>query len=166
METQIISGFPGVGKTVFCRQSALRVMDSDSRTFSWRLPGVRHPEFPQNYLSHIREHLGQVHYICISSHAEIREALAAQKIPYTLVYPARELKDEYLARYRQRRSLTAFVDFMQDHWDGFIMEIERETFPSLIRLERSQFLADVIPPAGGLKPWRNPTPCPRADRPQ
>lgn len=51
----IDSGFPGVGKSHVATTQG-RVSDSDTSHFSWA-PGeerVRHPEWPHNYIAHIK----------------------------------------------------------------------------------------------------------------
>ncbi|GFN32431.1 hypothetical protein [Paenibacillus xylaniclasticus] len=144
MQTKVISGFPGVGKTALCIRSDIKVLDSDSSSFSWISEGIRHPDFPNNYMQHIEENIGNVDYICVSSHDVVREALEEQGINYTLVYPDRSLKDEYMQRYRNRGSADSFVEFIASKWDDFIDGIEQETFPRLISLQRGQFLSDVL----------------------
>src|SRR5260221_12499979 len=54
----IISGFPGIGKSsLFRRADTLKVLDSDSTSFSWtdETKQKRHPDWPQNYLAHIKD---------------------------------------------------------------------------------------------------------------
>nr|WP_238333031.1 hypothetical protein [Brevibacillus laterosporus] len=95
-------------------------------------------------MQHIEENIGKVDYICVSSHEVVREALQEKGINYTLVYPEISLKDEYLQRYRNRGSANSFVEFISSKWGNFIHDIERETFPKLIKLEGGQFISDVL----------------------
>ena len=55
--TRVISAFPGTGKSYFHRNSDSKVLDSDSSKFSWIEEGVRHPDFPNNYMTHIKENI-------------------------------------------------------------------------------------------------------------
>lgn len=100
--TKVISGFPGAGKSYFATHcgSNLVVQDSDSSQFSWIRPGERHPDFPQNYIQHIKDLLGTADIIFVSSHKEVRAALVEAGVPFMLVYPKRNAKAEFLARYR------------------------------------------------------------------
>ena len=76
--TRIISAFPGTGKTYFhTHKGPLATADSDSSHFSWISKGVRHPEFPANYIEHINDLMGKVDYIFVSSHQDVRNALTA-----------------------------------------------------------------------------------------
>lgn len=145
--TKVISGFPGVGKSVIHRRASeygWRIIDSDSSMFSWVREGIRNPEFPDNYMTHITGNIGFARYIMISSHDVVREALRDRGIDYTLVYPDVSLKDEYMERYRQRGNSRAFLGFIDTNWGKFISDIEQETYPKLVKLESGQFLADVL----------------------
>lgn len=150
MQTKIISGFPAVGKTVLFSNSELKVLDSDSSNFSWvkdedgNNTKERHPDFPNNYMQHIKENIGKVDYILVSSHDVVREALKDNEINYTLVYPSIELKDEYIERYKNRGNNEGFINFISNSWDNFITDIEKETFPTKIKLSECQYLSDVL----------------------
>lgn len=145
-QTKVISGFPGVGKSfLFSNQDAdVTIHDSDSSKFSWIREGVRNPDFPKNYIQHIQDHVGKVDLLFVSSHEVVRKALEENNIPYTLVYPAIELKSEYLNRYKARGSSLSFINFIDANWERFITDIEQETFPQLIQLNKGEFLADVL----------------------
>lgn len=124
-QTIVISAFPGTGKTYFCENikeidSTIEVLDSDSSKFSWSEPGVRHPDFPNNYIQHIKENIGKVDIIFVSTHKEVRGAMKNSGIKYILVYPGKEDKEEYLERYRNRNSPQSFIDMMNNKWDEFI----------------------------------------------
>ncbi|KKK65553.1 hypothetical protein LCGC14_2972950, partial [marine sediment metagenome] len=96
IKTIIISAFPATGKTHFYRNTKLKVLDSDSSHFSWLPNKQRHPNFPENYIDHIKQNMGDVFIILISSHKVVRDALVKEGIKFTLIYPNRELKEEYL----------------------------------------------------------------------
>lgn len=145
--TKIISGFPGVGKSVICQDKnkyGWRIIDSDSSTFSWVKEGIRNPEFPTNYINFISGEIGFARIVMVSSHDVVREALRSNEINYTLVYPDITLKDEYLERYVQRGNSKAFINFIDSNWNKFITDIENETFPKLIKLKQGEFLSDVL----------------------
>lgn len=145
--TKVVSGFPAIGKSfLFDNQfnNTLTVIDSDSSKFSWLSEGIRHPEFPNNYMRHIKDNLGKVDIILISSHEVVRKALEENKIEYALVYPDISLKEEYIQRYKKRGSNEGFINFISSNWDDFIKEIEDEKFPSKIKLSSGQYLRDVI----------------------
>lgn len=142
--TKVVAGFPGVGKSVLFKNSNLNVLDSDSSKFLWIEPGVRHPDFPQNYINHIKVNIGVADIILVSSHDVVRKALAESGIEYYLVYPDISLKEEYLNRYRQRGNDEKFIALLKSKWEEFILSIEEETFPTLLKLSSNQYLSDVI----------------------
>jgi len=149
--TKIISGFPGVGKSyMFNNNSKLTILDSDSSNFSWvkddkgNNTSERNPNFPSNYVQHIKENIGKVDIIMVSSHDIVRKSLQDANINYTIVYPDISLKDEYIQRYKDRGSNEGFVTMINKNWSNFIVETEKETFPKKIVLCEGEFLADVI----------------------
>lgn len=144
-KTKVISGFPGVGKSTLTKNATDKVMlDSDSSQYSWLEPGVRHPDFPNNYMERIKENIGKVDYIFVSSHDVVREALEANRIPYTIVYPSKELKQEYIQRYIDRGNNDAFVRLLEEKYEEFIEGIEKETYPNRVPLMSGEYLADVM----------------------
>jgi hypothetical protein len=106
MRTKIISAFPGVGKTYYHNKHKDTTLDSDSSNFSWikdengNNTKVRNPEFPQNYINHIKDNIGKYEYIFVSSHKDVREALLDNCIFFYLVYPDSIRKDEFIQRYK------------------------------------------------------------------
>lgn len=144
-QTKVISGFPGVGKsTLFEKNEGALISDSDSSLFSWVEPGVRHPDFPNNYIDHIKNNIGKMDFIFVSSHDVVREALNKEGIEYTLVYPSKDIKAEYIQRYIDRGNNEKFVELLQSNYELFIDGIEKETHPKLVSLKAGQYLSDVL----------------------
>lgn len=151
-KTTIISGFPGVGKTEFFKkqkQNDRTCLDSDSSNFSWikdkdgNNTKERNPEFPTNYINHIKENIGKVDIIFISSHEVVRRAMENSNIKYVLVYPEIEAKEEYIKRYRNRGNDENFINFISDNWDNFIDGMKQEKFPYKKELKDWQFLSSM-----------------------
>lgn len=128
--TLIISAFPGTGKTYFFNKyngvNSLIILDSDSSNFSWikdengNNTTTRNPDFPNNYINHIKENIGRADIIFVSSHDVVRQALSDNDIKYIVVYPDNDCKDEYLERYRNRGNTEEFINMMDKNWDKFI----------------------------------------------
>lgn len=150
MEAKIISGFPGVGKSYLFNNTKLKVLDSDSSEFSWVKDGngnntkERSPEFPSNYMKHIKDNISKVDIILVSSHDVVRNALKDNSLDYTLVYPNIKAKEKYVERYKQRGSDEGFINFISSNWENFIRDIELEEFPIKIELESKENLSDLI----------------------
>ena len=64
--TKVISAFPGTGKSYFHQNSNLDILDSDSSKYSWISEGVRNPDFPDNYMAHIKGKIGSADIILVS----------------------------------------------------------------------------------------------------
>lgn len=143
--TIVISGFPGIVKRyLFNNGKNMLVIDSDSSNFSWLEPGVRDPEFPHNYMKHIKKNIGKYDIILVSSHKVVRDALRENNIPYTIYYPSMESKDIYINRYTERGNPESFIELVKENWGLWISEIENETYPEKVKLEDGAFLSDYI----------------------
>ncbi len=139
-DTLILSGFPGTGKSFLYdnQQDGKIVLDSDSSKFD-------KSEFPGNYIKHIKDNIGKVDIICVSSHEDVRDALIDEGIGFTLVYPFSHLKDEYLDRYKQRKSPQEFINLIDKYWDVWIKQMESQKYHcNHLKLNSQQFISDII----------------------
>lgn len=118
-----------------------KILDSDSSLFSWiydengNKTDQRNPDFPNNYIQHIKKHLDTEDVIFVSSHKVVRDALKNAGIPYYLVYPQKDMKDEWIWRFRNRGNDESFIKFQDEHWNDFIDDMENETYPTKIVLK-------------------------------
>lgn len=137
MNTRIISAFPACGKTYAfekLKEKGYKILDIDSSKFSWcydynpaesdKIEKYRNPEFPNNYIQHIKENIGKVDYIFVSSHKEVKDALVENGIYFTLVYPNRKMKAEWVGRCFLHGSGEKFCQLIADNWDKWIDEME------------------------------------------
>jgi len=108
------------------------MLDSDSSQFSWikdedgNNTKERNPDFPQNYIDHIKKNIGKVDVIFVSSHDVVRKALVDNGIRTIIVYPNKDLKSEWIRRFKERGNNEAFINFISDNWEKFISDIENE----------------------------------------
>jgi hypothetical protein len=139
MKTKVYSAFPGVGKTTYFNTTDKNVLDSDSSKFDKK-------NFPANYIDHIERNIQdpKVDKILVSSHKDVRDALLKKGIPYVLVYPERDIKDEYIQRYKDRGNNDAFVDLLNKNWDNWMDEMDGQEGCEKVTLGPGQYLADVI----------------------
>ena len=147
--TKIISVFPACGKTyVFENFKDKIILDSDSSKFSWVIVGeqkVRHPDFPQNYINHIKENIGKADYILVSIHENIRRSLEEAGIDFYLVYPDRSLKEEWIGRCFLRGSGEKFCQLIADNWDNWIDGLEEDSKKhKFMKLLNNEYLSHVI----------------------
>lgn len=158
----VLSAFPAVGKSTIFKEADARglkpahvnfndftkeheitvpsgdgipVFDSDSSKFDKEF-------FPNNYIQHIKSTLEKLDdvIILVSSHDNVREGLRSQGIDYVLAYPQRELKEEYIRRYKARGNDENFVNMMEEKWNDFIDSCEADPTDTKIILGEGEFL--------------------------
>jgi len=138
METKIIAAFPGCGKSSFFRQYPDLCLDSDSSNWSWLIgkDGLkeRHPEFPENYIKHIKENLGKVKWIFVSSHDSVRDALIENQLPFYLVYPSIDRKDEFLENYINRGNDDHFIQLLNNNFEKWVNDCSNTNSPFCMRV--------------------------------
>ncbi len=138
INTMVISAFPGCGKSHYFRNNSDKiVLDSDSSTFD-------KSDFPRNYIQHIKENIGKVDIIMVSSHKEVRDELVKNGIEFTLVYPESNIKEDYIQRYIDRGSPESFIKLLNNNWENWISELEEQTGCDKVKLKKGQYLSDVI----------------------
>ena len=69
----------------------------------------RNPDFPNNYIQHIKDNMGKVDFIFVSSHLQVRQALQDNNIPFCTVYPYSGYLNEWIGRMYQREIGRAHV---------------------------------------------------------
>lgn len=135
----VIAAFPATGKTWLTERRPYCV-DSDSSRWS------RDHDWPENYMRAIDGWLtGEyIRYVFVSTHTEVRAALVERGIPFTLVYPHLDLRDEYAQRLRDRGSPEGMVALIFSKWDRFLAECAFQVGCRHVVLGPGQYLADVI----------------------
>lgn len=142
-KTTVVCGFPGIGKSfLFYNKISLipkshqqtQIYDSDSSKFSWISEGIRHPDFPNNYVQYIKTLNGIV--FC-STHENVRQSLADNHINYIIVYPSIDCKDEYIQRYIKRSSPPAFIRLLDENYYQWVNDLENTCHANCLKVELS-----------------------------
>jgi hypothetical protein len=164
MNTKIYSIFPACGKTWLYEHQkdyGLKILDSDSSQFSWvytnfdehgnQIKGfrkLRNPDFPNNYINHIKENLGKYDYIFVSTHASVRDALDDAGIAFTIVYPDITCKAEWVGRcfIREKNGETGCgAEVMYNNWHQWVAEcFQAGSDHDEIILEPQEYLSDYL----------------------
>ncbi|MDC7221556.1 MAG: hypothetical protein PQJ59_16600 [Spirochaetales bacterium] len=149
MRTKIISAFPGMGKSTYHKMHPETTLDSDSSSFGWIVEDgekKRNPDFPQNYMNHIKENIGKYEYIFVSSHKVVRDALKDNCLFFYLVYPNYNRKEEFRTLYIHRGSSISFCKMIMDNWDNWIDECVFEEIgcEKIMAYRKCKYLASVI----------------------
>jgi hypothetical protein len=139
-QTLIVSAFCGTGKTYFCARNRGAV-----EVECWK---YEESYFPENCIVDIKSKLGEADVIFISTNPLVLNVLNKMRIEVILVYPERELKNEYMDRYRNRGSSEDFILTLSTYWNDWIKEIEENEKFRHIVLKSNQYISDVISTAG------------------
>ena len=140
IQTRVVAAFPGTGKSYAA--ALIGASDSDSSTFA------RGREWPDNYIDHIRALLdSRRSAVFVSTHEEVRRALVASGISFTLAYPAATLREEYRERMVRRGSPAALITkVVDDLWDVALASCRGQNGCEHRVLARGQYLLDLCCP--------------------
>ena len=152
---KIISAFPGIGKTTLV-QTNKNYVDLESSDYKWididkelsieERKGTAktiNPDFPENYIKRIIELTNMGFDVLISSHKEVREALQAQGIKYTIVLPSLDMKEEMINRYLSRGNQESFVNLLKTNYEKFVEDLSMDSNEKVV-LKSGQYLSDLV----------------------
>lgn len=136
-KTVIISAFPGMGKSyVYKKYGEEFCSDSDSSQFD-------KSQFPSNYITHIKSLLGEKKFIFVSSHKVVRDSLRLEDMPYVLVYPTVNRKQEFLENYKNRGNTEGFIKLLEENFEKWVQECEVAEYPNHIQCPQG-FIEDIL----------------------
>lgn len=151
MENNVIgkvwSVFPLCGKTYCTNKVGIDAVDSDSSQFSWVEEDgkkVRNPDFPRNYIEHIKDAINKHEYVFVSSHQEVRDALEKEGIPFTLVYPHRRCLSKWIDRYANRDFNGFPLQVLVNNWEKWHDELDAQNCDKRIILNDDDYLSDIL----------------------
>lgn len=154
---QIISAFPMTGKT-YCGNTYQNIIDlwrtpfkhilseEDKKVWveasKWILKEIN-PEWPNNYKEAILE--AQHTYDVVLVNEAILETLRANDIPYSVVTPTINCKDEYIERMRQRGNNDILIQKLSANFEKYITENREDSYAEHIyTLQQWQYLSDLF----------------------
>ena len=102
-------------------------------------------EWPDNYFKALLDVKDKYDYILISDDV-CNDFLRENQFEYWWVYPNKDLKDEYLARCKNRGNNQEFIDWYSRLWDEWIDNCKNDKYAAKhIELQSNQYLEDVLP---------------------
>ena len=144
------------GKTT-CAKKYKNVIDMESTSFKYlnekgnnearkSLPNrVLNPLWPNNYFEELEKVKDKFDYILISDDI-CDEYLHSNNYEYWQVYPALNLKDEFLLRCKQRGNNQKFINYYNENWKNWYYQCKNDKFAKKhIELTSGQYLEDVLP---------------------
>ena len=159
MNTKIIVGYPGIGKT-YLGNTFCDVIDIDSSDYHWiyhnseiaqdmeRRKDCQDRElnllWPYNYIEAIDQlyHQEEYSYILVVFKKEILPLLSAKRLPFTIVAHKKELKTEYKQRYIDRNNSDAYISRMLSEWDDDMRQIKN--YSNVYYLDSCEHLTDFV----------------------
>lgn len=154
----IISGFPGVGKShtekEYLNKESQVCIDFESTEFKYLVNKNEdkciHPNWPANYINSIKSlsddsynEYPNLKYIFITSHKEVLQGLVNATIPFIIVAPEYNLKDEYIERYKERGNDRIFIKHLSENWNTYHRDLESAQMP-IIYLKSNEYLVDIF----------------------
>lgn len=143
----IYSCFAGIGKTTLSLVHP-QFVDLESSDYQWIYPtetenltkeerkGIadkqKYPDFPGNYIDAMLECEAQGFDVLIAAQQEVLQELEKRNIPYAVVTPSKELKAEYIERYRKRGNNEAFVQLMESNFERFVDSMLNNEYASKV----------------------------------
>lgn len=126
----IICGFAGIGKSTLCTKEP-KWIDLESTPF----------EKDWDRYTKVADHMNRQGYnVMLSCHADLRKTLHEKNIPYILVLPDRDLKEEYIERYKRRGNVESFIKSLDENWDDYTNYFKWE---NVVFLSDNEYLSDI-----------------------
>ncbi len=149
---KIIYAFPGTGKTHYCKRN-LDSVELSSEDYHWLDKNKSesrkgcykeiNSKWPYNYLNAIIEAKEKYKYVFIT-HSGL-ELCEKANIPYVMVYPSAEQKEEYIKRFKKRKNNVEFINNMNENYEKYILSCyENNKATKKYILKKNQYLEDII----------------------
>jgi len=128
-------GFPGIGKSSV--NSDLRIADADCEWLKFLVPEnaplhsrevmehtQRDPSYPDNYWNYVRAVDADI--VLLNCHISLLGTVDRERL--LLVYPAPDLKEEYLRRYAQRGDNESYIRYMESAFDEIVAAVKHSPY--------------------------------------
>lgn len=136
-ETIIVAAFCGTGKSYLCKYYPNNYKEIEC----WE---YRKENFPNNYIDDVLNTLGKIKYLFISTDPIILKGLNKLGLKIQLIYPANELRNEYLDRFIDRDNPYDFIGTIMKNWDIWINELKEQNYCKHTILESGCYLSDYF----------------------
>lgn len=148
MANRVIWGFPGIGKSFASNDS---ILDVDCMLFEFTgvddasLHGNKdntfidyNSEYPNNYINYVNNIKADI--VLINCHLSLLSFFPNVEI----IYPAKELKEEYLLRYKNRGDHDSFIEYMSDNFTQMVDYIEKLPYKKYKLVNKDMHLTDIL----------------------
>ena len=98
----------------------------------------------KQYIQDVKAQLGKVDFVFLSTEVEGLQLLHNEGLEIFLVYPQKNLRNEYLDRYIERDNPYDFIGTMMKFWDTTIEKLQELKYCKHFVLEKNQYLSDIL----------------------
>jgi len=98
----------------------------------------------KQYIQDVKAQLGKVDFVFLSTEVEGLQLLHNEGLEIFLVYPQKNLRNEYLDRYIERDNPYDFIGTMMKFWDTTIEKLQEQKYCKQFVLEKNQYLSDIL----------------------
>ena len=162
----IIAGFASVGKSTFCEKYKDKAVDFICMPYKYKnfeelAKNLQEGEsikahdnlelvlgWQNDYFEAIKEYEKKHSdtYIFIPTESIVLKWLYEEGIPYIMIYPEDDLREEYKNRYVNRGDSERFIEIFVDGWDSWMKLLRQCPGDNRIILKSGEFVADKIKP--------------------
>ena len=135
--TVLCAAFCGSGKTFICNSSEFSAIEVEF--WEYKNKGLE-----KQYVRDVKKQIGKVDYVFLATDPDGLDLLNKEGLDIVLVYPKKELRNEYLDRYIERDNPYDFIGTMMLRWNKIIDELDELPYCKKIILKEGEYLSDVI----------------------
>ena len=135
IKTILCASFCGTGKTFICENSRIKAVEVEY----WKYKGIE-----KEFIQDIKKHIGVVDIVFLQTDTESLNLIKNEGLEIILIYPQKNLRNEYLDRYIERDNPYDFIGTMMKYWDKNIDELSNRNYCKHFVLEKNQYITDII----------------------
>lgn len=135
IKTILCAAFCGTGKTFICKNAQYKAIEVEY----WEYKGSE-----KEFLQDVKKQIGLVDIIFLGTDIDSLYLLQNEGLDIVLVYPQKNLRNEYLDRYIERDNPYDFIGSMMKYWDNRIDELSDLRHCKHFVLESGQYISDII----------------------
>ena len=133
----VYAAFAGTGKTHLCTNHPDVFTEVECYKYDLKY-------FPNNYVVDIIRATLTGKTVFVSTNPIVLKELAKIKINVVLVYPDYALREEYIQRYKNRKSSPDFISMLDENWARWLTELQHIEEYEVHVLRSGEYLSKVI----------------------
>jgi len=138
--SKIIACFSCTGKTHYCLNNYEKIDCIDHDMYDFKFRGQLNNRWLVEYVKRLNQLMSKFEFVFVNAIPGVIDYLPINSL---VVYPHRELKDEWVARARLRGGESTFADLLESSWDEWIDKCEG-WYGAKLKVESGQYLSDVL----------------------